>query len=145
MSPLHLMILAQLEHVDLSRALEHLLGTGGSALVLGLVARQWVSSRLRDLEHLKKTAEAARVWRTLARRHMRAQARELNRLASNLHELGDFTQSLSGELERIADAAKVRTRKLPPPEWKRSQLPVELDLQLDGDDDGDDAAEKEEA
>lgn len=138
-----LLLLAQLEHVDLSRALEHLLGTGGSALVLGLVARQWVSSRLRDLEQLKKTAETARVWRTLARRHMRAQARELNRLSTNVHELREFTQSVSGELERVADVTKVRLRPLPPPEWQRSQLPVELDLRLD-DDEGDDDDEKKE-
>jgi hypothetical protein len=136
-------LLAQLEHLDLGKIAETLLGAGGSALVVGLIARQWVGDRLRELAMLKKRAAADRVWKTLAKRHMRAQARELNRASNNLHELRNFVQDLSSELEKLAEASTVRLRLPEGLDWERAQLPTELELDLGRDDEDEDLEEKE--
>jgi hypothetical protein len=136
------LLLAQLEHVDLGKLAETLLGAGGSAVVVGLIARQWVGERLRELAQLKKKAEADRLWKALAKRHMRAQHLELNRTAHNLHELREFVQGVTSEVERLAEASKVRVRLPEPPQWERAQLPApELALRLADDEDDEDDEE----
>lgn len=138
------LLLAQLDHVDLGKLAETLLGAGGSAVVVGLIARQWVGERLRELAQLKKKAEADRLWKVLARRHMRAQHRELNRTANNLHELREFVQGVSSEVERLAEASSVRVRMPEPPQWERAQLAApDLVLNLDEDDEDDEKEGKD--
>lgn len=122
--PLAHLLLTQLEHVDLSHALEHLLGTGGSAVVLGLVVRQWVGGKLRELAVLKRARQEDRLWKAMARQRLEAQGSEIDRLARNLHHLRNWCTTVAADMHVMGRRLELELADHGQPRWDVTQLPV---------------------